>query len=165
MIGRYRQLDINPPFSMLVGDWIEREGNIVHQMRGGVSVAQRTITAGPDAGPWPLTEARTISSVFLWEGPKVPGIEAVCTKVNVLASGQINVTFADGSGRLFTDFAAMKLETENVVTDSEIPQNLIIQKIVARSPDGANLTNQVGSMCAINPSADAYVVYAEAEQV
>lgn len=152
MLGRYREFPIYPPLQMLPGDHLERDRNTVYQIRDGVQVAERTIApTGPDAGPWPLSEARTIDSVFFWEGPKMPGVQATVTEVfENQSTGLVRFTFSGGVQREVTSWADIETEFGGRDTDAAEAQNCAMLKAFRNSPNGTNKETMIGIPVSIN---------------
>lgn len=81
-----------------------------------------------------------------------------CTGVSVDQNSGTIYFNTDVGSLEFQDFEAFKTFANSLVADETFAQKLIAMKIIARSPDGANLENMNGGSATINPPADVPVV-------
>lgn len=88
----------------------------------------------------------------------MPGINVALTGVTVSVAGAVTAKFSDGENIQYADWDALKSTVEHIDTIGQTCRDILLAKTVRRSPDGANKTNMVGGVCAINCEADVPVV-------
>ncbi len=74
-------------------------------------------------------------------------------------TGAIRIDYDDGTQDLLDNFAQLQEYAARAGDPNWIAKTVLYAKMVAKSPDGANLTTQVGAQVSVNPAADAPVVY------
>jgi len=160
--GEFRQIAISPPLSLQVGDVVLSDDLTLSVIRGGVVVETRTIGATSAPVDPAVDVAQTVSSLLFFRSFPVPGIIQTCTDVIVNQStGVVRVKFANGDEREFATFTDMAAAVAYVDSDPELAQDMLIRKLVANSPDGANMENMVGGSISLDFFAATPVVLTE----
>jgi hypothetical protein len=157
-----RKYTIDPPFAHQGGDTYAREGNILKQIRGGITVDARTVSSGPL-----LTAQEHIGGgqvTAYYEEQRMPGQNVSCTKVTEnQTTGAVTFSFSSGTNLELSDWAAVGFIADSLDGTPEFAEKILMLKAYRASPDGANKTNQVGAAVSINGLADTPVVYTEPE--
>jgi hypothetical protein len=157
-----RKYTIDPPFTHQSGDTYAREGNILKQIRGGITVDARTVSTGPL-----LTSQEHIGGgqvTAFYEEHNMPGQNVSCTKVTEnQTTGSVTFSFSSGNNTELSDWAAAGQIADQVDAVPDFAEKLLIAKAFRASPDGANKTTQVGASVSMNCLADVPAVYTEPE--
>lgn len=158
--GEHREFPLSPPLSVLPGDVLTTNGRTLYLIRGGTVVATRETSGdGTLFVPPPITEARTLTSILFFRGPKVPGKIATITNIVLAVNGTLRVNFASGTEREFAGGVAEALSaTEYLDTEDTTAEDMAILSAVRSSPDGTNLGVRIGSSCAVDFYANQPVV-------
>ena len=72
---------------------------------------------------------------------------------------KIHVTYDNGETDTLDGFSHLQELAAKAADPNWIAKTVLYAKMVAESPDGANLTTQVGAQVSVNPAADIPVVY------
>jgi hypothetical protein len=159
--GEFRQIVIDPPLALQVGDLVLSDDETLSVIRGGVVVETRS-TSAPSSPVDPAVDvAQTVSSLLFFRSYPVAGIIQTLTDVVVNPDNSLLVKFADGSSREFISFAEMQSNVAYVDSSATLAQDMLIRKIGINSPDGANLETMVGGSVAIDFNAATPVVLTE----
>lgn len=146
-----RKFQIDPPFQHQVGDEYARIGNTYKQIRNNAVIDSRTV-----ATPAILTAQfhfGTSTVTELLEEYHMPGVTATLVDVNVAASGSITYDFSDGASLEYPNLPAVAELADSIDATPDLCRKLLITKSFRDSPDGANLTNQVGATVTIDGNA------------
>jgi hypothetical protein len=152
-LGEHRSYPLSPPLSVLPGDLLTTDGRHVYLIRAGVVIETREISgSGVPVGATPVAAAETLSSVVFFRSTPVPGTSATLVDVNVAANGDRTYEFGDGTGQTMPEIAVAEL-ADSVDATNDLAKKLLIAISHRRSPDGANVSNQVGATITIDCNA------------
>jgi hypothetical protein len=155
-----RKYTIDPPFTHQNGDTYAREGNILKQIRGGITVDARTVGSGPL-----LTSQEHIGGgqvTAFYEEQNMPGQNVSCTKVTEnQTTGSVTFSFSSGNNTEYTSWEDVGLVADSIDAGPDFAEKILAMKAFRASPDGANKTTQVGAAVSVNGLADVPVVYTE----
>jgi hypothetical protein len=157
-----RKYTIDPPFTHQNGDTYAREGSILKQIRGGITVDARTVSTGPLLSAQEHIGGGQVTAFY--EEQNMPGQNVSCTKVmESQTTGIVTFSFSSGSNVEYASWADVGTVADSVDAGPEFAEKILTAKAFRASPDGANKTNQVGAMVSVNCLADTPIDYTPPE--
>lgn len=154
---------LSEPLDLQPGDSVAVVGGTLTVTRDGRAI--RTINLNPISeqftGFVPFGNQHAITAIF-WE-KKMPGITNAITAVHRNTStGVVTVAFSSGNSRELQDWNDAAQIADGIDASETLSENILIGRSYRMSPDGSNLTTQVGAQCSVNLLADQPIVYTEA---
>jgi hypothetical protein len=159
--GEWRQVAFSPPFSVVPGDTFRSEGNTVYQVRGGVDHDVRLITSSVQFTPPAADVSQSISNLIFFKGKPMIPASATLTDVTESVTGEINISYSDGSGTTYANWAAVGELADSIDSDVTFCKKLLAAISYRRSPNGENKTNAVGATATADCVANNPVQFSE----
>ena len=159
---KWQQATISPPLSLQAGDVVREIGGQIVVTRGGVVVETRSLGAMTQITSSVDVNQTVQSAIFLKVNP-MPGQNVSCTSVKVGVNDSVTFGFSSGTQLELVDWAAAEQMANEIDSTTDLAEKILIGKAFRASPDGANMTTQIGAQVSVNLLADNPIVYTEPE--
>lgn len=152
MLSTFREVVLPQAFTLNPGDEVKLAGGMLQVWNGNTIISTFPVTLGPQTSIGPAAESRTIHTLFLVEEVKMPGVTSAITGAERNPNGSIVVHFSSNN-REFGSFEELMSTVASLDTTTELAEDILLMKLVQRSPDGSNLENMNGGSCTVNRDA------------
>lgn len=151
-----------PGFAPLITDTITIQGGILSVVRDHNEIVRINLNQYSTLQDQPFFFGSAPFNNIFWV-KKMPGITNAITAVHRNTStGVVTVAFSSGNSRELQDWNDASQIADGIDSSETLSENILIARSYRMSPDGSNLTTQVGAQCSVNLLADQPIVYTEA---